>query len=181
MSSKIKDNLFEVLDRLSPKCLKYAHSLVGNETDANDLVMDTFTAFLERFNVTQELPDNIEAYLITSIKNRSRNIKRKTNRETPSILSSDYIQDQQGMVNPNNPNPTLPSDPNMKIQIERALAELGENCREILQLVAFGWAYAEIQQHLGRPLNTIAQNIFRCRQSFRELMYGTSTEEKIDQ
>ena len=109
-----------------PKLLKYAISLSGNKYDAHDLVMEAIKNVLEKINETSEAPNNLEAYLITSVKN---NFKASTKFKKRFVPTEDFepfltTTDQQQQ-----------SDL-LRKKINEAMFKISEICREILTLSA---------------------------------------------
>ena len=158
------EGIASVLTNLMPKLLRFAVSLTKNKDDAHDLVMDIFSKFLERFNEKKEFPDNLEAYLIVSIRNRFRDQGRRNRKQT----SFDEIDDFFEPVDD-----TIPSDPFMKKRIANAFGKLTDTCHEILTLIANGYKYSEIKELTGKPINTIKSSVFKCREKFSTHLYGS--------
>ena len=163
----MQQEITEKFENLYPKVLKYAISRTRDKDSAHDLVMDVYTKILEIFRETNQLPDDLVFYTIRAIRNKHIDIVRASKR-------IDYIDDVEGYLEP--VEESIPSDPFMKRRIARAFGILGENCREILLLISQGWQYNEIKELTGKPYNTVAGTVFKCRQKFRLNLYGSEQE-----
>ena len=163
----MEQEITEKFETLYPKVFRYAVSRTKNKDSAHDLVMDVYTRILEKFRETGELPEQLEFYTIRAIRNKDVDVLRAAQR-------IDYINDSDGYLEP--VDETLPSDPFMKRRIARAFALLGDTCQETLGLIAQGWKYSEIQELTGKPLNTVAGTVFKCRKKFRINLYGSEQE-----
>ena len=163
----MEQEITEKFETLYPKVLKYAISRTRDKDSAHDLVMDVYTKILGTFRETNQLPDDLVFYTIRAIRNKHIDIVRASKRV-------DYIDDVEGYLEP--VEESIPSDPFMKRRIARAFGILGENCREILLLSAQGWGYSEIKELIGKPYNTVASRLLRCRQNFRLNLYGSEQE-----
>ena len=163
----MEQEITEKFETLYPNVLKYAISRTRDKDSAHDLVMDVYTKILERFRETNQLPDDLVFYTIRAIRNKHIDIVRASKR-------IDYIDDVEGYLEP--VEQSIPSDPFMKKRIARAFSILGENCREILLLISQGWQYNEIKKLTGKPYNTVAGTVFKCRQKFRQNLYGSEQE-----
>ena len=144
MTENIIENISQQFVSLYPKLFRYAMSLTGDKHGSDDLVMHVFKSVLENFRDTRELPEQLEFYLIRSIRNKFIDDKRRFDR-----LSS--FDDVEGYLEPIDPN--LPSDPFMRKRIAKSFQKLSSSCREILGLIAQGWSYAEIQKLTKRNKN----------------------------
>ena len=165
----MEKEIAEKFKRLYDNVLKYAISRTGNKDAAHDLVMEVYVQIFAKFRETGELPDQLEFYTIRAIRNKHIDHIRASKR-------IDYINDVDGYLEP--VDDTLPSDPLMKRQMDRAFGGLGKVCQETLALIAQGWKYNEIHELTHMPLNTVASTVFRCRQSFKKNLNGLEPEKE---
>jgi RNA polymerase sigma factor (sigma-70 family) len=163
----MKQEITEKLETLYPRVFGYAMSWTKNKDSAHDLVMEVYIKILENFRKTNKLPEPLEFYTMRAIRNKRIDMVRASER-------IDYIDDVEGYLEP--VEESIPSDPFLKKRIARALGTLNENCREILWLSAQGWGYSEIKEIIGKPYNTVASRLSRCRQQFRHNLYGSEQE-----
>lgn len=157
-----------------PKLLKYAIARGNDKDTAHDLVMKSFMKALEKFNKTQELPEQLLFYLIRTIRNtmveefRQSEVRKKN---PYKFTSFDDLGDYLNSVD------QTASDPFMKKRIARAFGQLSDNCREILALVALDYTYNDITEITDRNRNSVAGAIFKCRDKFRIYLYGENRRE----
>ena len=163
----MEKEIAEKFETLYPKVFRYALSRTKNKDTAHDIVMEVYTRILEKFRETNELPEQLEFYTIRAIRNKHVDVLRAAQR-------IDYINDSDGYLEP--VDETLASDPFMKRRIARAFGLLGDACQETLGLIAQGWKYSEIQELTGKPLNTVAGTVYKCRKKFRINLYGSEQE-----
>ena len=159
MMEELLKKINSSVKQIYPKLLKYAISLSGNKYDAHDLVMEAIKNVLEKINETSEAPNNLEAYLITSVKN---NFKASTKFKKRFVPTEDFepfltTTDQQQQ-----------SDPLLRKKINEVMFKISDICREILTLSAFGYSYEEIQNTTGIKINTVRSKLSRCRDSFKD-------------
>jgi len=144
--------------------LRVARSLTRNEADAEDLVQDTLIrAFraVERFD-----GQHPRAWLLTILRNTHINRNRRqrpellrdpdgTSRELNDLVSADVTDSSV--------------DAGFDAEIERALAELDEPFRRVVELVdVSGLSYAEAAEVLGVPAGTVMSRLHRARGRIRD-------------
>lgn len=144
--------------------LRVARSLTRNDADAEDLVQDTLIrAFraIDRFD-----GQHPRAWLLTILRNThiNRNRRRRpellrdpdgTSRELHDIASADVAD--------------ASIDVGFDAEIERALAELDEPFRRVVELVdVAGLSYAETAEVLGVPTGTVMSRLHRARGRIRD-------------
>ncbi|MEY4231605.1 MAG: hypothetical protein RLZZ362_2454 [Actinomycetota bacterium] len=144
--------------------LRVARSLTRNDADAEDLVQDTLIrAFraIDRFD-----GQHPRAWLLTILRNThiNRNRRRRpellrdpdgTSRELHDIASADVAD--------------ASIDAGFDAEIERALAELDEPFRRVVELVdVAGLSYAETAEVLGVPAGTVMSRLHRARGRIRD-------------
>ena len=170
MSQLTHTEISLIFTKLAPKLFKYSFNLARNKDDADDLVMEVITKALERFNETREFPENLEAYLIRSIRNLFIN-KIKVSKKTDLVSDIQDFEKKSGFSDIFISSETVPSDPLMRGKISKAYEKLSSSCREILMLIAHGHKYSEIKDITGKPYNTVAGTVFKCREKFHDFLY----------
>jgi len=144
--------------------LRVARSLTRNNADAEDLVQDTLIrAFraIERFDGRHP-----RAWLLTILRNTHINRNR---RQRPELL-----RDPDGTSRQLNELASVDVtdasvDAGFDAEIERALAELDEPFRSVVQLVDVeGLTYAEAAEVLGVPAGTVMSRLHRARGRIRD-------------
>ena len=157
----------EKFENLYPKVFKYALSRAKNKDLAHDLIMEVYIKILNNFRENNEIPEKLEFYTMRAIRNKHIDYIRGSSK-------TDSIDDVDGYLEPVDEN--LPSDPLMRKRIIKAFNKLGETCQEVLKLIEQGWKYSEIQELTGKPLNTVAGTVFKCRKKFSTFLYGSENK-----
>ena len=156
-------SLSDQIVKLYPKLKIYARFKTGNEHDAEDLVMDVITKSLEKADAMSKV-ENLESYLITSIRNRHLDFLRKRSKiKLETELSTDEGSFFDSIADQNLGD--TPSDPILKKRLAKALVSVGEECKEILLLFSIGNSYIDLTEALGVPIGTIKSKMSRCRGS----------------
>jgi RNA polymerase sigma factor (sigma-70 family) len=158
-----KTELDKKLIAIYPNLFKYSMSLTRNKQDAHDVLMEAIVSFLKTYKQSQVMPDNLQAYLITAIKNKFINETRRTQK-------IEVMDDLDEFLEPSNEDTR--SDPLLRRRIAEAFSQLGDACREIIALRSIGHSYSEMSGIVNKPRNTIAGSLFNCRGYFRELLGG---------
>ena len=138
-----------------PGLRRYARALTRDVTATEDLVQDCVARALSRRHLWRKGTD-LRAWLFTILHNQYVNKVRRGAREGKAVGLSDH-------------DPRL-STPPMQIKriemrdLERGLAELPEEQRSVLRLVAFdGLRYEEVAEILKIPVGTVRSRLWRAR------------------
>lgn len=140
---------------------RYARALVGNPSDADDLVQECLTRVLAQMRAWREVRD-VRAYLFTTLHNvfiDNGRRKRSAGGEVP-------IDDVIGH---------LVSPPTQGIRLEvrdmvDALGQLPREQREVVLLVGVeGMSYVEAANVIGVPIGTVMSRLSRGREALRQL------------
>jgi RNA polymerase sigma-70 factor, ECF subfamily len=141
---------------------RVALSLTPRPADAEDLVQDTLIrAFrsIERFDGRHP-----RAWLLTILRNTHINRGR---RRRPELLRDPSSHDEVASPNRTDSNIDLQLD----AAIERALQQIPEMFRQVIELVDVGGlSYQEAAQALGIPAGTVMSRLHRGRQQLRSLI-----------
>ncbi|MCB9395963.1 MAG: sigma-70 family RNA polymerase sigma factor [Acidimicrobiaceae bacterium] len=144
--------------------LRVARSLTRNDADAEDLVQDTLIRAyraIERFDGRHP-----RAWLLTILRNTHINRNR---RRRPELM-----RDPDGTSRELHEVPSLELadasvDAGFDAEVERALAELDEPFRRVVELVdVSGLTYAEAAEVLGVPTGTVMSRLHRGRARIRD-------------
>ena len=149
------------LSELFPRLFKYALSLVKNKADAEDCAMEAIVSFLRIYRRDRIEPDNLEAYLIKSTRNKAMDLATRSSRHQ---LMDDFDGILEGDEQRSD------TDPLLRKRIKESFSKLNARCREIIALSALGYAYLEISEIVSAPKNTVAGRLFKCRGDFRALL-----------
>jgi RNA polymerase sigma-70 factor, ECF subfamily len=141
---------------------RYARALTRNRERADDLVQDTLSRALVKEQFWQP-GTNLRAWLFTIMHNQNVNNVRRAVRES-------------GMVDIEQLSSTLPAttDPTASRQmfeLERALAQLPLEQRQVILLVGLeGMSYEDAAGILSVPVGTIRSRLSRGRDILRKLL-----------
>ena len=142
-----------------PALRRYARLLTGDAHRADDLVQDTLLRACAKWLLWR--PDsNLRAWLFTLMHNLFIGQLRSV---PPAAM---FVSDL--------PEAGLDDDPAAAIDLERALAALPEDQREVLLLVTVeDFTYAQVASMTGVPVGTVMSRLSRARRRLRDLMEGT--------
>ncbi len=158
----------EVLAKLRERIVAFAASH-GSRDAAEDLAQEVLMLLHEKYAHLDRVEDLLPlSFEIVRFKMLSWRRKAARHGEYTQVSVTDI------------PLPDL--EPNPADQLERremlerlmrAVAQLGDRCRQLMRLKLQGKTFAEIQQAMGAgSLNTVYTWDFRCRKNLLELMGG---------
>lgn len=158
------DNIIAVIPRLR----RYARALVGDLSNADDLVQDTLARAWSRMHLFRPGSD-LRAWLFTVMHNVHVNRVRSI-RQT-ELLDEDLPEAQQ---------PATQGDSLLIRDLDRTLAQLPISQREVLLLVVLeDMSYEETARALDIPIGTVMSRLSRAREKVRALMLGLDAEPKL--
>lgn len=139
----------------------YALHIVNEEEVAKDILNDVFTAFWKNIDTVRD--ENLNAYLMTSVRNRAVDHLRHALLENQysdaylheaGLFYEDYSEDKDRLV-------------------EEMLGHLSPPTDEILKMCYFKrMKYAEVAEALGISPNTVKKHIVKALKTLRELYKG---------
>lgn len=145
-----------------PRLRRYAQALAGDAARADDLVQDTLERALNKWLLWRRGSD-LRAWLFAIMHNLFVNQVR-----TPPLVefrADDAMPEAQTRA--------TQADGLALRDLERALAELSPDQREVLLLVGLEeMSYAEASQVLGVPLGTVMSRLSRARVRLGALLDG---------
>jgi RNA polymerase sigma-70 factor, ECF subfamily len=147
----------------------YAESLVGEKAAAEEIVGDFFLKLWENHK-TIDIQITIKAYLFTSIYNSSLKYLEHLKVLRKYYEYASYILDNKDLWSPVSANYPLANLISQEIvgEIESAIQDLPEHCREIFQLSRFEeLSYEEIAEKLDISINTVRTQMSRALQKLR--------------
>jgi RNA polymerase sigma-70 factor (ECF subfamily) len=142
-----------------------AFSVTRRHEDAEDAAQEAFMVALQRLEECRN-PDRFGGWLMTIVRNRSRNLlRRESLRETsalPETASSDH------------PLPDRVTErKELGEQLNEALDALTEVQREVVMLHDLeGWKHREIAEQLGLPSGTVRSHLHFARKALRSSLEG---------
>lgn len=153
-----------------PRLRRYARVLAGDAALADDLVQDTLERVCQKWALwrppaaatAEEAQKALLSWLLTVMHNLYANQWQQAARHRTVEL--DETQDPC-----HDPMPKLA----LQLDLERALALLSPQAREVLLLIGMEqFSYGEAAQMLGVPVGTVMSRLSRAREQLRRLMDG---------
>ena len=145
--------------------LAYVSSRLGNSVEAEDLVQNVFLRLLTSDKMITEI--TLPALVYTIARNLiSDYYRRRTHYEAYEhyLKNTDSIDDSAGSVL---------SIRDITEQLERGLARVPENCREIYRLHIYGgMKVAEISERLGEGYKSVEHRLGTARKMIRQHLRG---------
>ena len=141
-----------------PGLRRYARLLTGDSYRADDLVQDTLLRACAKWTLWRPASD-LRAWLFTIMHNLFINQLRA------APLESAQLDDLADLGHAD--------DASVGIDLERALARLPDEQREVLLMVTVeDFTYADVARMTGVPIGTVMSRLSRGRRRLREAMEG---------
>ena len=174
----------EAFGQLVRRHLHAAHSaalaVLGDATDAEDVVQDAFLAALTRLEECRPA-EKFRGWLLVIVRNRSIDVRRRQRvRATEPIEGADGIATasagQPTALASRIPGPLEETErADARKHLEAALATLTDVRREVVLLHDLeGWSHREIAAHLGLAEGTVRAHLFWARRALRERLRAIS-------
>lgn len=169
-SDRIYTDDSAALVALIPRLRRYARALTGDRPRADDLVQDTLERAIAKWSLWRPGTD-LRAWLFTIMHNVFVNQARRSARDAvptdPQVLAELDLTDAAA------------ADSLVQLNgIERALARLPEEQREVLLLVSLeGLSYDEVAHTLGVPAGTVMSRLSRGRARMAALLEGEESHD----
>ena len=158
----------EAIVDLIPRLRRYARALVGDRSAADDLVQDTLERAWAKFHLYRGGTD-LRAWLFTVMHNV--HVNRVRAQRPTDVITDDLPEVAQRAAQ---------GDSLMVRDMDRALARLPEEQREVLLLVALeDMSYDEAARALGIPIGTVMSRLSRARERLRTTMLGVPASTKL--
>jgi len=141
-----------------PRLRRYARALLGDSSEADDLIQDTLERALARLDQWRE-GDNPRKWLFSILHNLYVDALRRTSRRPPHVGL-----DNLGVEH------SAPAADGVS-DLDRALTLLSDEQREVVLLVGLeGLSYAETAEVLAIPIGTVMSRLARGRDRLRTLL-----------
>lgn len=148
---------YELIVPYIPNLRRYARALVGDREGADDLVQDTLERAVRKFHLWR--PGDLRAWLFSIMHNVFVN-QLKSRKIGLDIEIDDSF-----------PAPAIPVTSMDLMDVQRALASLAPDQREVVLLVALeDMSYADVSRALGIPMGTVMSRLSRGRERLRRAM-----------
>jgi RNA polymerase sigma-70 factor (ECF subfamily) len=154
----------ELVHRHQQRMYRLAVSLVGNSTDAEDVLQEALAGAYRNLK-TFEGRSTVKTWLTRILITQAAKWRR--DRRRGPMVAFDSLPEPVGKaVNP-------ADHVGRQIDLQAALRQLSAEHREVLVLREFdGLAYEEIAQVLGVPRGTVESRLHRARNELREKLKG---------
>lgn len=171
------DAFGELVGRYARAAYAVAISVTGRHEDAEDAAQESFLVALQRLEECRR-PDRFSAWLMTIVRNRSRNLVRRE-----VLRDTDPIPVTAGSKGPNPETETEQSE--LRARLKGALAQLPDVQREIVLLHDLeGWKHREIAERLSLPSGTVRSHLHFARKALRAVLdpaVEASEKERLDE
>ena len=155
-------HFFNELEQCIPALRRYAHSLLYQQDQADDLVQDCLERAINKKSLWQP-GTSLRAWLFTMQHNLYVNQLKRLGRQP--TMSSETEQ----LINPLEPDKT----DSLIRDIDFCMRQLPVDQRQILLLVSVeGFSYKEIAKIMEIPLGTVMSRLSRARKTLQALMNG---------
>jgi RNA polymerase sigma-70 factor, ECF subfamily len=150
-----------LIEQQIPRLRRYARALTRNRERADDLVQDMLSRALVKEQFWQPGTD-LRAWLFTIMHNQNVNNVRRAVRESRMI--------DMEQLSPM-PATTDPTASRQMFELERALAQLPLEQRQVILLVGLeGMSYEDAAGILSVPVGTVRSRLSRGRDTLRKLL-----------
>jgi RNA polymerase sigma-70 factor (ECF subfamily) len=166
---------------LLPSLYGAAIRLTRNQTDAEDLVQETYLRAFRGFAGFQE-GTNLKAWLYRILTNSYINTYRKKQRspqivEGPDDLDEWYLYDRLGGLNSEQSAEATVLDTIPDEAVKRAVESLPERFRlPVLLADVEGFSYKEIAEIMDTPIGTVMSRLHRGRKALEKALWETAKE-----
>ncbi|MCX6266153.1 MAG: RNA polymerase sigma-70 factor [Bacteroidetes bacterium] len=141
---------------------RFALGYVKNEDAAREIVQDSFVNLWEKRD-SIDLSKPVKSYLTTAVRNKCINYLRDHKKFSSDLLALENLS-QDGMSDM--PDKLVESE--MRDQINRAIAELPEKCREVFTLSRYqNLKYQQIADKLKISVKTVETQMSKALQHMR--------------
>jgi RNA polymerase sigma-70 factor (ECF subfamily) len=166
---------------LLPSLYGAAIRLTRNQTDAEDLVQETYLRAFRGFAGFQE-GTNLKAWLYRILTNSYINTYRKKQRspqivEGPDDLDEWYLYDRLGGQSTEQSAEAAVLDTIPDEAVKRAVESLPERFRlPVLLADVEGFSYKEIAEIMDTPIGTVMSRLHRGRKALEKALWETAKE-----
>lgn len=152
-----------------PALRRYAHALLRDHGDADDLVQDCLERAIGRWG-QRRADGNIRTWLFSILHNLAMSRFRQARRRGVNVALDDAPLSALAAA-------PAQDDVVRHGELLRALARLSEDQRSVLLLISVeDLSYAEAADVLSVPVGTIMSRLSRARETLRKLMDGQASD-----
>ena len=151
----------KLMTHLRPKMYRFALAFIKRADEAEDIVQEVGLKLWERRDELETL-HNVEAYALSSVKNRCLDYARSPLSRTDELTETDEVAHEQ------TPYKSL-EQTDMVVFVRRLIARLPEQQQMVIRLRDIeGYELDEIAEITGINEGTVRVNLSRARQKIRE-------------
>jgi RNA polymerase sigma-70 factor (ECF subfamily) len=141
---------------------RFAMGYVKQQEAAQEIVQEAFVSLWEKRH-TIDPEKQVKGYLSTTVRNRCLNYLRDNRKFSSDLLAIENHADFAGYAQPDKL-----VEQELRVKIDRAVAELPEKCREIFVLNRYGsLKYQQIADRLGISVKTVETQMSKALQHLR--------------
>lgn len=167
--SEAQEALIEDLETFIPRLRRYARSLSGDQSRADDLTQETLLRALDKLHQFQP-GTNLLAWLFTIMRNTHLNGIRAAKFTKDADPHEIQIPTQGNQI-----------DSLALRELAVAIDTLPDDQRETLMLIGVeGLAYQEVAEIMGVPIGTVRSRLSRARAALRPLLEGHLSVQKAE-
>jgi RNA polymerase sigma-70 factor (ECF subfamily) len=162
------DAFAQLYDRTQPAVYRFAYSLAGNHTGAEDLTAEAYRRALANLHRYEDRGKPFEAWLFTIVRNLARDGGRKKGREIP-LMDHDEPKDEWPGFE------LVAAERRSAVRV--AVAKLPEVQRRVVVL-RFGheWSVRQVADELAKTEPAVKQLTYRAVNRLRELLLEAGYE-----
>lgn len=151
------------IEKQIPSLRRYAWSLTGNKSDADDLVQDCIEKAIRGWTQLRN-EDRLRQWMFSILHNQFLNeLRRRRSRH----------EDRHEQLDADIPDMQTQADQVYLRQVLRAVSRLDPDRRSVLTLVAVeGFSYEAVASILDIPVGTVMSRLSRARADLRQLLDG---------
>jgi RNA polymerase sigma-70 factor (ECF subfamily) len=148
--------LAELVDVLSPWLLGIAQGVLGDPDEAEEVVIETFRVAWDHVRPASSEERGLVPWLLGVARNRAIDRLRSRRRRTRLGERLASLGGLRLVSPPVEPNEAARPGWHVHAEVHRALAELGDERRQVVQMAYFeGRTHSEIATRLAIPLGTV--------------------------
>lgn len=162
-AAKTSPDAFAMLyDRTQPAVYRFAFSLAGNHTGAEDLTAEAYRRALSNLNSYEDRGKPFEAWLFTIVRNLARDKARKAGREIP-LMDHDEAEDHWPGI------ALVRMETRTAVQV--AIAKLPDVQRRVV-ILRYGreWSVKQVADEMAKTEPAVKQLTYRAVNRLRELL-----------
>ena len=155
-----------LVDRHAARLFAMAACFVGNATDAEDIVQETFAGAFRGLRAF-EGRSSVRTWLTSILLRQTAMHRRRTTRRDARLVRLETAAEPVAAV----PSPTQAAD--TRIDVMDAIQLLSPQHRDVIILRELqGLSYDEMAEALGVPRGTVESRLFRARRHLQERLKG---------